>query len=171
VRHEEVPPEGVAVPEDTPMTRPYHLLGLASLAVVAFALLGWWRWAREPPEPDEPPDEGSVPSADLEADLRLMWQTRPLPGDPDRRASTPRAVNAASRVFNAVDLVGLTKEAVAARLGDPRTSGDSIHTFPFWSVEGGVVVYRFDTGSYGWQFNLRFDDDGKVRDVERLWIH
>jgi hypothetical protein len=116
-------------------------------------------------------------SSDLAADLRLMWETRKLGGMPDPthgpnpRSSTDRAINAASRVFNTVDLVGKTREGVVALLGDPKSSSDSIYNFPFWPAPKGSLVYRFDSGAYGWQFNVVFSDDGKVREVERHWIH
>jgi hypothetical protein len=81
------------------------------------------------------------------------------------------AVKAASRVFDTVNLVGLTREEVIARIGDPTTSSDSIYNFPFYPGPPGGMVYRFDTGSHGWQFNLDLDEKGKVSKVERLWIH
>ena len=116
-------------------------------------------------------------SENLPADLKLMWETEPLSGTPDRthgpnpRASTDRAINAASRVFNTVELVGKTPEEVKAVLGDPRASSDSIYNFPFWPAPRGALVYRFDCGFYGWQFNVVFGLRGRVNDVERLWIH
>ena len=51
-------------------------------------------------------------SADLPGDLRRMWETERLGGTldpthgPNPRSSTDRAINAASRVLNTVDLVG-----------------------------------------------------------------
>ena len=116
-------------------------------------------------------------SADLARDIKLMWQTRRLGGAPDPthgpkpRSSTDRAINAASRVFNTVDLVGQTPDEAVALLGDPKSSSDSIYNFPFWPAPKGSLVYRFDSGAYGWQFNVVFGDDGRVREVQRHWIH
>src|SRR5262245_3209813 len=116
-------------------------------------------------------------SSDVAGDIRLMWETKRLGGthDPSHglnpRSSTDRAINAASRVFNSVDLVGKTLEEVLGLLGDPKSSSDSIYNFPFWPAPKGALVYRFDSGAYGWQFNVLFGDDGKVREVERHWIH
>jgi hypothetical protein len=121
-------------------------------------------------------DDGEQ-SSNLASELRLMWETRRLSGRPDPthgpnpRCSTDRAINAASRVFNTVELVGKTREEVVALLGDPKTSNDSIYNFPFWPAPKGSLVYRFDSGAYGWQFNVAFGEDGKVREVERHWIH
>src|SRR5262245_49643655 len=62
-------------------------------------------------------------SSDLPGDTKLMWETRQLGGTPDPthgpnpRSSTDRAINAASRVFNTVELVGKTREEVIALLG------------------------------------------------------
>src|SRR5262249_54404890 len=93
-----------------------------------------------------------APSADLAADLRLMWETEPLRVPPDwtvgahQRASTDRAIDAASRVFNTVELVGKTRAEVVALLGDSRTASDSIYNdFPFWPAPRGALVYRFST--------------------------
>ena len=65
----------------------------------------------------------------------------------------------------------MTREEVISVLGDPRTSNDSIYNFPFWPAPKGAMVYRFDTGAYGWQFDLLFDEQGKVNEVQRSWIH
>ncbi|MGD0897799.1 MAG: hypothetical protein ABR915_08165 [Thermoguttaceae bacterium] len=112
-----------------------------------------------------------------ERDIRVMWKTRRLHGnmkgvgDSAARGSTDAAINAASRVFNTVELVGLTRGEVIATLGDPKTSSDSIYNFPFWPAPKAAMVYRFDSGDYGWQFNLMLDAQGKVCRVERRWIH
>lgn len=129
------------------------------------------------PRPGEYDD--AAQSSDLAADLKLMWETQPLRGTPDPthgpnpRGSTDRAINAASRVFNTVELIGKTPEEVVALLGDPKASSNSIYNFPFWPPppKGRGLVYRFDSGAYGWQFNLVFGNDGRVLEVERHWIH
>ena len=116
-------------------------------------------------------------SSDLATDIRLMWETQKLGGTPDPthgphpRSSTDQAINAASRVFNTVELVGMTREEVVALLGDPKSSSDSIYNFPFWPAPKGSLVYRFDCGAYGWQFNVVQGAGGRVREVERHWIH
>ncbi len=114
---------------------------------------------------------------DVQRDLKLMWETQPLQGNPDPthgsnpRASTDKAIRAASRVFNTVELVGKAQEEVVTLLGDPKSSNDSIYNFPFWPAPRGAQVYRFDCGSYGWQFNVLFDGNGKVKEIQRAWIH
>ena len=120
---------------------------------------------------------GLEKSADLKKDSKLMWETQPLRGTPDPshgpnpRASTQEAIEAASRVFNTVELVGKTREDVVTLLGDPKSSNDSIYNFPFWPAPKGCLVYRFDCGSYGWQFNVVLASDGKVTEIQRAWIH
>jgi hypothetical protein len=115
-------------------------------------------------------------STDLARDLEWMWETRPLEssGDPTQppnpRASTDRAIEAADRVFATVDLTGKTTEEVYATLGRPEEKSDSIYNFPFYPVEENVLVFRFDNGAWGTQYNVIFDDEGKVASVEELGI-
>jgi hypothetical protein len=149
--------------------------------VTAVAILGavaLWEYAPRfvfQTLPVEYPADGK--SDDLDADLKLMWETESLRGTPDAthgpnpRASTDRAINAASRVFNTVELTGKTKDEVIALLGDPKTSSASTYNFPFWPAPRGSLVYRFDCGMYGWQFNVAFGLRDRVTGVERLWIH
>lgn len=149
---------------------------LLPLAVLAFGG-GLWLWRTIGAELRPGQYDGGEKSSDLAADLKLMWETQPLGGTPDPthgpnpRSSTDRAINAASRVFNTVELVGKTREDVIAALGDPKAANDSIYNFPFWDAPRGALVFRFDTGAYGWQFNVVFGLRGRVTAVERHWIH
>lgn len=161
----------------------------AALALLVAAVAAVALWPGRRPDIEQAPRDlsqgGQHPggydqaaqSSDLAGDLKLMWETQPLRGTPDPthgpnpRASTDRAINAASRVFNTVELVGKTWQEAVAALGDPKTSSDSIYNFPFWPPPKGALVYRFDSGAYGWQFNLVLGEDGRVREVRREWIH
>jgi hypothetical protein len=101
-----------------------------------------------------------------------MWRTVPGIGQTSSKfeVSPVSAINAANRVFATTVLEGKTADEVAAALGfrpRPRYGYD----FPFWPSEKGNVVYRFDCGNFGWQFNVRFDGQGHVAAVERKWIH
>lgn len=107
-------------------------------------------------------------SKDLKNDLGLMWETKLLK---EGRASTDRAIEAANRVFNTVDLVGANFTEVRDILGDHRTSNDSMYNFSFFEPLPLSWVYRFDTGNYGWQFDVVFGNDGCVSEVRRQWIH
>ena len=151
------------------------MLPLAILLVAG----GVWLWRAVGVhwvEPNPARYNAQARSSDLRADLSLIWETQRLPGthDPSHgsnpRSSTDRAINAASRVFNTVPLVGETRDEVLVRIGEPKSQSDSVYNFPFYPRSDGALVYRFDTGSYGWQFNVLFGEDGKVREVERLWI-
>jgi hypothetical protein len=151
------------------------------LLVVLFAVGGGiWFWqavAVHWVEPHPGLVDADEQSSNLERDIRLMWETTRLGGTPDPshgknpRASTHRAINAASRVFNTVELVGKTGDEVVELLGDPKSSNDSIYNFPFWPAPTGSLVYRFDSGACGWQFNVVPGEDGRVREVQRHWIH
>jgi hypothetical protein len=151
------------------------------LAVVVLVLVGLVLFLRgyvvHRTEPEGRRAGDGEKSTDLQQDLKLMWETKPLRGSPepnggpDRNSSTDRAIQAASRVFNSVELAGKSREEVIATLGDPKTSNNSMYNFPFWPAPPGSLVYRIDCGSYGWQFNVLFDDADRVREVERLWVH
>ena len=140
------------------------------------AVVSPWIWPHAE-ESDFDPYPDSNKAVDLPSDLKLMWETQRLGGTPDPthgpnpRSSTARAINAASRVFNTVELLGKTRDQVVTLLGDPKSSSDSIYNFPFWPTPKGAMVYRFDSGACGWQFNIELDAEGKVSKVERLWIH
>jgi hypothetical protein len=110
----------------------------------------------------EPATKAPNISKSIRADIKLMWQTVPLSGEPGRKASSSRAIEAAHRVFMAVSLVGMSQEQVIQLLGDPKKSSDSMYNFPFYPTAKEQLVYRFDTGDYGWQFDLTFDEHDRV---------
>jgi hypothetical protein len=45
-----------------------------------------------------------------------------------------------------------------------------VYNFPFYPAPNGCLVYRFDTGAGGWQFNVVFNRDGRVNEVRRYGI-
>lgn len=159
------------------MNRRRWLWLLLVVALLAAGLALWRAVDRFGPTPLSLYQSEDGASTDLAADLNQMWETEPLQGDagpkagPKPKASTDAAITAASRVFNTVDLVGKTRQEVINLLGDPKSSNDSVYNFPFWPAPSGSLVYRFDTGSYGWQFNLVFGLRGSVTEVHRHWIH
>jgi hypothetical protein len=117
---------------------------------------------------DEELEQGTSQSENLPRDITLMWKTVP---NGEFAVSPVSAINAARRVFETVDLIGKTTDEVFALIGDNTKSSDSGYNFPFWPVGNGTVVYRFDCGNFGWQFNLKLDSSGRVNSVERKWIH
>ena len=157
------------------------IIGLPSLAILVW--LGVFTTQTRRPNTNRPDVSWpglydiNAKSSDLTADLTLMWETKPLQSrndpthGPNPRSSTDQAINAASRVFNTVELISKTREEVIHQLGDPKTSNDSVYNFPFWPASTESLVYRFDSGAYGWQFNIIFDEAGHVIQVDRRWIH
>jgi hypothetical protein len=73
-------------------------------------------------------------------------------------------------VFNTVILIGKTSDDVIAVLDVPTASNESGDDLQFTATPGDSLVYRFDNGTYGWQFSVMLDATGKVREVERRWI-
>ncbi len=140
-------------------------LALASVALLVTLLLGlMWFWCDLfPGDESDLATRPSTPSANLDADLKLMWATK-------ERRSTEEAIPAAERVFATVELIGRTRSNVIALLGDPRASSDSRYNFPFYPACRNDLVYRFDTGVGGCQYNVKFGWTGRVRRVQYLGI-
>jgi hypothetical protein len=97
-------------------------------------------------------------SSDVTADVALMWGVGP------RGRSSQDAIWAASRVFNTVKLVGMHRDQIVALLGGPGRG-------QFWPAEVEDLVYCFENGAYGWQFNVQVSAAGTCTAVKRLWIH
>ena len=148
-----------------------RILGFAFAAALVIGYFVSLRY--EPPTKkdlrfDEEQSRGRSKSEDLVRDIKLMWKTVPHEQFP---VSPVSAINAASRVFETVELVGKTTNEVFATIGHNKTSNDSGYNFPFWPTEKYTLIYRFDCGYFGWQFNLKLDASGRVTEVERKWIH
>jgi hypothetical protein len=138
------------------------VVGLTLTVVVGIAAA----WSCFYPRMADESDYGKRPitrSAILETDLKLMWET-------SDRASTTEAIQAAERVFATVELIGLSRNKVVELLGNPRTSSDSRYNFPFYPTSCRDLVYRFDSGNYGCQYNVVFGWSGKVKRVQYLAI-
>lgn len=148
------------------------------VSVILLIGMGLWVWQSEKsstkPQPVEFSDD--TKSTDLQGDIKMMWETQQLKGNPDPshgpnpRSSTNRAIDAASRVFNTIVLIGKTREETIALLGNPVKSNDSIYNFPFYPAPERSLVYRFDNGAYGWQFNIIFNGNGKIQEIQRKGI-
>ncbi len=150
-----------------PRRRWLWLLALGAVLVLG-ARDGWWydRLEQSPLSLRQGPD-GASP--DLAADLKAMWETEPLVSDGPGAASTERAVRAASRVFDTVSLVGKARAEVIALLGDPKKAG-ACQPHPHYAPANSLV-YCFDSGPRGWQFNVLFGWAGKVIRVDRFPLH
>jgi len=104
-------------------------------------------------------------SPDIAADVKIMWSV-------DKEGRSPQeAIEAASRVFNTVKLEGMHRDKIIKLIGDTSVRPKGIYNAPFWPAGKGDMVCRFDTGAYGWQFTLQFDEKGICKTVSRKWIH
>jgi hypothetical protein len=112
-------------------------------------------------------DDVARRSTDLEGDLKSMWRT--VPFDEGGEVSPVSAINAASRVFSTVDLVGCNKKEIEQRL-HARARPNYKYSRAFFP-EDDAVVYRFDCGKFGWQFSVLFDQSGTAVAIKRQWIH
>jgi hypothetical protein len=99
-----------------------------------------------------------------------MWETVNLrpheePDGNDLIASTELAIELAKQFFDTTNLVGLKSEQVEQIVGQPE-SWKSSYNFPFYGRDiSNSIVYRFDSGFFGWEFEVVFDDEGKVMHV------
>jgi len=148
-----------------------NIVGLIVIAIVVGAGVPAISCALEDKRFNQDIEDEDIRSSHLESDIELMWET--TDGNPETgRVSTARAINAASRVFNTVELVGKSGAEVKALLGSPTKSNDSAYRgAAFWPIESRAMIYRFDNGNYGWQVNVYCEgDDQLVTKVEKLWI-
>lgn len=147
-----------------------------AIAFVTF-LVGFFfaglSWSHPPPPMDQRFDEANDsevrPSLDLDRDRQKMWRIVPI--DSGLKVSPVSAINAASRVFATINFEGRSTNEIRELIGFSSSNPKSSYTHPFFPIEAGTTVYRFDCGYYGWQFNLKYDSNGVVTCVERLWIH
>jgi hypothetical protein len=143
---------------------------LAGAVVVASGLLlGWWgntEAGRRARIYDEPFDDVIVRSTDLSADLKKMWRVVP---DSQFGVAPVSAINAASRVFETVDLRGMTLGDVRSALRFQERNGYG-YNFSFSGPKPSKLVFRFDCGAFGWEFELILDAQGRVQSVTRMGI-
>jgi hypothetical protein len=110
-------------------------------------------------------DKETDTSSDIAADVKIMWSV-------DEKGRSPQeAIEAASRVFNTVKLEGMHREKIFKQIGHMSLRPKGIYNRPFWPVAKDELAFRFDTGAYGWQFNLKFDEKEICKTVTRKWIH
>jgi hypothetical protein len=118
---------------------------------------------------DSPGGTPGEKSANLQKDIQEMWSVSK--GDNGFTASTNEAISAANRVFNTVDLKGLSKGEISKLLRVDLRSPKYGYIAPFWPVKENTFVLRFDCGLYGWQFDIYLDKKERCKKVERKWIH
>jgi hypothetical protein len=108
-----------------------------------------------------------IPSTDLRSDIELMWETeRHVAGV---IGSSEKAIAAAERVFNTVELRGLTKQGVLALLGDPAIRNKTNYAPKTYPPER-QLVYYFDTGNHGMGIDIHFNRSGRVNRVRRHYV-
>ena len=130
------------------------------------------RGALRDPVYDEPVvTDAIVPSRNIQKDRGLMWQTVPSKSG-DFHVAPVSAINASRRVFESVqsNLIGKNKDEVRQLLGYQERPQYGYHG-KFWDIKRHAYVYRFDCGSYGWQYNLYLDEKRIVEELEIRWIH
>lgn len=105
----------------------------------------------------------SLPYPEFKRDVELLRRTNPLTGV-GINASSPEAMEAAVRVFEAFPSIGMTRERVLEVLGDPATISDYGRAAA--DEPDAPLAYLFDSGFGGPVFVVRFRD-GLVSRVDR----
>ena len=101
-----------------------------------------------------------------EKDILALRKTVKIPNPPVRGAS-PESGQAAARIFERIDFVGMTKEEVLSLLGDPATVNDyGIVAEP---GDNSPLKYRMVSGLGGMQYTLEFKNK-KVQKLRREGI-
>ena len=120
---------------------------------------------------ENPLDAVDETSTDIDQDIHLMWSVHEKQSGQAWVAATDEAILAASRVFNTLDVIGLSPDELTDILRLDLRSPDYGYYAPFWPIPKGVFPIRIDNGLYGWQFDLYFDAQDRVSKVEKRWIH
>lgn len=113
---------------------------------------------------------GSPSSTNLAADIEAMWSVAPMPQGRNWVAASVEADSAALRVFNTVNLIGMSRDEVTRSLRLDLRSKNYGYCAPFYPVSTNALAVRIDNGHYGWQFNVVFGDGDRVIKVERHGI-
>jgi hypothetical protein len=69
--------------------------------------------------------------------------------------------------FNSLELVGKSRDEVIAEFGKPLLATDS----PFVPTPDGWTVFGVNCRTFGCQVNVRFNEENKVIEMERHWLH
>lgn len=141
------------------------------LVLVAITLLGCFTWCLEAaPHQDDAKlvgnGMGSPKSTNLTVDIAAMWSVAPKLEGRDWVASSDAADTAAVRVFNTVNLIGMSREEVSGVLRFDLRSPDYGYVAPFYPVATNVIPIRIDNGRYGWQFDIIMGGSDRVVRVE-----
>ena len=110
-------------------------------------------------------------SKDLESDLQTMWSVGQPAADRTWVMATDEAIEAACRVFNTLDLVGIPLEEAKKTLKLELRAENYGYKAPFWPAPDNSFTLRFDNGFWGLQYNLITNEEGEIIEVQREWIH
>lgn len=108
-----------------------------------------------------------------EEDRKLLRDIIEIPSDANlggkfTSVSSPKAFQAAQRLFSKIPFLFKTRKDVIQVLGDPATISD----YGVASTKGvdADLVYRFDSGYGGYEYKLKFIN-GSVRSVEVISLN
>ena len=142
---------------------------VAALLAAGIYLFGPMGLGRDPVF-DTRLDRNTQTSDNLDRDKLITWNTVPNRSETFNVAPIS-SINASRRVFESLKtkLIGKNRDEVRELIGYKNRPRYGYHD-AFFDVARHAYVYRFDCGTFGWQYNLYLDDDRIVTDVEYLWI-
>ena len=116
-------------------------------------------------------EQGLKASKNLSKDKELMWKTTSSKNGKFDVAPVS-AINASRRVIESVkgQLIGKNLDEVRVLIGFKKREKYGYHGL-FHPIKKHAFVYRFDCGSFGWQYNFYLNDKKIVEEVEIKWIH
>ena len=109
-----------------------------------------------------------APNSETAAAIKKMWEVKA--SDDGFDVSTTEAIRSAEQVFASCKLEGLTKAEIDSLLSVSSRSAKYGYRAPFYPPTKDSVVFRFDNGNFGVQYDVVFDPSGKCSKVVKRGI-
>ena len=100
--------------------------------------------------------EASKGETGLARDILLLRKTVVLSGKSPTRVSSVEAIEAAMRIFERLNFIGMSRKDVLWVLGDPKTLNDN--ALPLKIEKDSDLIYRFDSGAKTYDGIFKFKD-------------
>jgi len=111
----------------------------------------------------------SAKSSNLLRDIRNMWRVK---HKNKVGYCSVSSINSAVRVFNTIKdkAIGISIDSFDLLIHKTKRT-DYPYTAPFFPIKAQTITYRFDTGQFGYQFDVTIDSTRRINGIQRKWIH